>query len=47
VDVPGALKAIKDIGFTGYGMLESSSPSGDVESDARRKLEYLQKLLGQ
>jgi sugar phosphate isomerase/epimerase len=40
-----ALKAIDDIGFSGDAMLETTAPSGDVEADARRNLEYLQKLM--
>jgi sugar phosphate isomerase/epimerase len=45
VDVAAALKAIDDIGFSGDAMLETTAPSGDVEADARRNLEYLQKLM--
>lgn len=45
VDVAGALRAIRDIKFDGYGNLETGSPSGDVEADARRNLAYASKLL--
>jgi sugar phosphate isomerase/epimerase len=45
VDVAAALKAIRDINFDGYGNLETGSPSGDVEADARRNLAYASKLL--
>lgn len=45
VDVPAALQAIKDIRFAGYGMLETTSPSGDPEADTRRNLAYVQKLM--
>jgi sugar phosphate isomerase/epimerase len=45
VDVAGALKAIRDIKFDGYGNLETGSPSGDVEADARRNLAYASKLI--
>jgi sugar phosphate isomerase/epimerase len=45
VDVAAALKAIQDIGFNGDAMLETGSPSGDVEADARRNLDYLRALL--
>ena len=45
VDVPAVLKAIDDIGFKGYANLETGSPSGDVEADTRRNLEYLRKLM--
>jgi hypothetical protein len=43
--VAGALKAIRDIKFDGYGNLETGSPSGDVEADARRNLAYASKLV--
>jgi L-ribulose-5-phosphate 3-epimerase len=46
VDIPAVLKAIDDIGFDGYANLETTSPSGDVEADTRRNLEYLRKLMG-
>jgi L-ribulose-5-phosphate 3-epimerase len=45
VDVPAVLRAIDDIGFEGYANLETTSPSGDVEADTRRNLEYLRKLM--
>lgn len=45
VDVPAVLRAIDDIGFDGYANLETTSPSGDVEADTRRNLEYLRKLM--
>ncbi len=44
VDVRGALEAIRDIGFQGFGNLETGSPSGSVEADARRNLTYLRDL---
>lgn len=45
VDVVAALKAIDDIRFSGYAMLETTSPSGDVEADTRRNLMYLRNLM--
>jgi L-ribulose-5-phosphate 3-epimerase len=45
VNVSEVLRAIDDIGFEGYVNLETSSPSGDVEADARRNLEYLRKAM--
>jgi L-ribulose-5-phosphate 3-epimerase len=45
VNVPEVLRAIADIGFAGYANLETTSPSGDVEADTRRNLEYLRKLM--
>jgi sugar phosphate isomerase/epimerase len=46
VDVAGAVQAIKDIGFSGFANLETSSPSGDVEKDTARQLGYLKGLIG-
>lgn len=45
VDVRAALKAIRAIGFQGFTVLETSSPSGNVEADLRRNLGYLRGLL--
>jgi sugar phosphate isomerase/epimerase len=45
VNVPEVLRAISDIGFEGYANLETTSPSGDVEADTRRNLDYLRKLM--
>ena len=41
------LKAIEDIGFRGDAMLETGSPSGDPQADARRNLAYLRNLMAQ
>lgn len=45
VNVPEVLRTIDDIKFEGYANLETTSPSGDVEADTRRNLEYLRKLM--
>lgn len=39
------LRAIEDIRFDGFANLETGSPSGDVEADTKRNLEYLKKLM--
>lgn len=44
VDFPGVVRALADIGFTGFANLETSSPSGSVENDLRRNLAYLRRL---
>jgi len=44
VDVAGAVRAMKDIGFRGYANLETTSPSGDVNKDTARQLAYLRDL---
>jgi L-ribulose-5-phosphate 3-epimerase len=41
VPVRGALEAIRDIGFTGFAMLETSAPTGNRRADAKRNLEIL------
>lgn len=45
IDFPGIAKAIADIGFSGWAMLETSSPTGSIENDMRRNLEYTRKLI--
>ena len=45
VNLPEILRAIDDIRFEGYANLETASPSGDVEADTKRNLEYLRKLM--
>ncbi len=45
VDMPAVLNAIADIGFKGYANLETTSPSGNVEADTERNLQYLQRLM--
>jgi len=39
------LKAVEEIGFQGYANLETGSPSGNVEADLRRNLNYLRGLM--
>ena len=46
VNMPEILRAIDEIGFEGYANLETNSPSGDVDADTRRNLEYVRKLMG-
>jgi sugar phosphate isomerase/epimerase len=45
VDVAAALRAIDDIRFDGYAMLETGAPSGDPEADTKRNLDYIRKLM--
>lgn len=45
VDFPAVMRAINEIGFTGYAMLETSAPSGNIENDLRRNLSFARKLL--
>lgn len=45
VDFPAVLQAVAEIGFDGYANLETSSPSGSMENDLRRNLDYLRSLM--
>lgn len=45
IDMPLVLKTIKDIGYDGYAILETDSPSRNVEADMKRNYTYLLKLL--
>jgi L-ribulose-5-phosphate 3-epimerase len=45
IDIPGVLKAMKDIGYDGFANLETSAPSKNIEADMKRNLTYLLKLL--
>jgi sugar phosphate isomerase/epimerase len=43
VDWPGVAAALKEVGYKGWLILETQSPSGDVVADTRRNLEYVRK----
>jgi len=45
VNMPEILRAIEDIRFEGYANLETTSPSGNVDADTKRNLDYLKKLM--
>ncbi len=47
LDLAAALQAIAEIGFDGWGMLETASPSGDVEADMTRNLEFVRETLAE
>jgi L-ribulose-5-phosphate 3-epimerase len=47
IDFPAVMRAIADIGFAGFANLETSSPSGSVESDMKRNLAFVRKLVDQ
>lgn len=42
VDFPSVYAALDEIGFEGYGVLETSSPTKDVDGDLKRNLAFLQ-----
>ncbi len=45
IDFSGIAKAIADIGYSGWAMLETSSPTRSIENDMRRNLGYTRKLI--
>lgn len=45
VDFPAVLAAIREIGFSGFANLETSSPSGNAEADLKRNFDYLRRLI--
>ena len=47
VDFPAAIRAIAEIGFRGFAVLETSSPSGSISEDLRRNLAYTRRVLGE
>ncbi len=47
VQVRAALEAIRDIGYKGFVMLETSAPTGDRMADLRKNLDILQRDISQ
>jgi sugar phosphate isomerase/epimerase len=45
IDFPGIVRALADIGYSGFANLETSCPSGSVEADMKRNLGYIRKLM--
>jgi len=45
IDYPRAMKILRGIGYRGFVNLETTAPSGDVEGDMRRNLDYVRRLL--
>jgi L-ribulose-5-phosphate 3-epimerase len=45
VDFPAIISAIHDTGFQGWANLETNSPSGNVEADTKRNLNYLETVM--
>jgi sugar phosphate isomerase/epimerase len=44
VDFTAVMQAIASIRFDGYAVLETSSPSGSVNEDVRRNLEFVRRI---
>lgn len=47
IDFTEILQAIDEIGYEGWLILETTSPSGDREADLRRNLEYTRSLIAE
>jgi len=45
IDFPAVIQAISDLGFEGFGNLETSCPSKSVENDMSRNLGFIRKLM--
>ena len=45
IDFTGVMKAIRDIGFSGFANLETDLPSKSVEADMKRNLTFVRKLM--
>jgi len=41
------IRAIRDIGFSGYANLETDAPSKNLEADMRKNLAYIRNVMGQ
>lgn len=44
IDWPAVAATLKDIGYRGWLVLETSAPTGDMVADTRKNLAYLKKL---
>jgi sugar phosphate isomerase/epimerase len=47
INFPAVMQTIAEIGYTGFANLETSSPSGSIENDMRRNLQYVRGLVEQ
>jgi sugar phosphate isomerase/epimerase len=46
VDFPACAEALRDTGYRGWYVLETSSPSGDLIADTRANIEYVRRHFG-
>jgi sugar phosphate isomerase/epimerase len=44
IDFPAVVRTIEEIGYQGFANLETSSPSGSIEADMKRNLEFIRKI---
>jgi len=47
IQFPAVMKAIRDIGFSGYANLETDAHPNQLEADMRRNLAYIRKVMEQ
>ena len=45
IDFPAVSRALSDIGYAGFIVLETPSPSGSIEADMRRNLAYVRDMV--
>ncbi len=45
IDYTKGMKIIEEIGYRGFANLETTAPSGSVEDDMRRNLDYIRRLI--
>jgi sugar phosphate isomerase/epimerase len=45
IDFPAVVKTIEEIGYRGFANLETGAPSGSVEADMKRNLEFIRKII--
>ena len=45
IDFPAVVKAIEDIGFSGFANLETDTPSNSIEADMSKNLHFIRRLV--
>ena len=45
IDFPGVVRAIADIGYSGWAMLETGSPTNNLEGDLKKNLSFIQGIV--
>ena len=45
IDFPAVVKAIEDIGFSGFANLETDTPSNSIEADMSKNLNFIRRLV--
>jgi sugar phosphate isomerase/epimerase len=45
IDFPAVVRTIEEIGYQGFANLETSAPSGSIEADMKRNLEFIRRII--